>query len=148
MTHETARRHLEKRANELFPPDTEPTVAESPAIAAIWNRLPDDQMQVELIYKEAIQKGQTLVCKAIESLPCFFSGALDGEKLAELRNERLGHDIAPHTRAAFERQRQAVKDTESAFAILEERLDQLTDPPSREEQAEQLAQESAEATAT
>jgi len=87
---------IEKHRDTLAAELEKARAAYTPAIApddtvnaAIWQRLPDDPMQVEATYRDAIAKQDWRTTNAIESLPSVFPGALSNEKLNTLTKDRI-----------------------------------------------------------
>jgi len=87
--------------------------------AAIWPKLPPDNVKVQILYRDAIQAGDWRTADAIESIPMVFEGRLVIDELDELRRERMGVDN-PESLAALEAREESLAAVEIALAASSE----------------------------
>ena len=120
-------------AQASFKPTVEPndTVA-----ASIWDKLPEDPLEVERIYHAALDRSDYHTANAIESMPSVFEGVISPDRLAELKRDRIAVE-APDTARAIETAEQnlaLVSLAESATGqYLDEAARELPDPDANEQ---------------
>jgi len=96
-----ANAHLERLKKDVEEIDIPLTQIDQSVTAAIWPRLPEDQLEVRMLHTEALEAGDFATCAAIENLPVAFPGRQTPDDLAVLKRDRMRVE-APDKMAALE----------------------------------------------
>ncbi len=57
--------------------------------AAIWPKLPDEEISMATTYRDAVERQDWATCDAIETLPSVFDGSLTPDEVAALVRDRM-----------------------------------------------------------
>ena len=96
-----ATNHLERLKKDVEEIDVPVTEVDETVMAALWPKLPEDQLEVRMLHAKALEQGDLITACAIESMPLAFPGRQTPDDLAVLKRDRQIKE-APEQAAALE----------------------------------------------